>query len=117
VALLTTAAGIAGVVSFLVTQRALEIGVRRALGATRWALLWLMVRQALAPVTAGLTAGLGLAKLATPALVRMLFETRPTDALTYAAVIGTLFAVAAIASVIPARRAAMIEPATTLRAE
>jgi len=117
VALLTTAAGIAGVVSFLVTQRAVEIGVRRALGATRWALLRLMVRQALAPVIAGLAAGLGLATLATPALVRMLFEVRPTDPLTYAAVIGTLTATAAMAALIPARRAAMIEPATTLRAE
>jgi len=117
VALLTTAAGIAGVVSFLVTQRAVEIGVRRALGATRWALLRLMVRQALAPVIAGLAAGLGLASLATPALVRMLFEVRPTDPLTYAAVIGTLTATAAMAALIPARRAAMIEPATTLRAE
>ncbi len=117
VALLTTATGIAGVVSFLVTQRAAEIGVRRALGATRWALLRMMVRQALAPVVAGLAAGLALATLATPALVRLLFEVRPTDPLTHAAVIGTLVAVAGIAALIPARRAAMIEPAATLRAE
>jgi predicted permease len=117
VALLTTAAGIAGVVSFLVTQRAVEIGVRRALGATRWALLQMIVGQALTPVAAGLAVGVGLATLATPALNRLLFEVRPTDPFTYAAVIATLIAVAAIASIIPAGRAATIEPATTLRAE
>ena len=109
-------AGIADVVSFPVTQRAVEIGVRRALGVTRWALLRMMIRQALAPVVAGLAAGLALATLATPALVRLLFEVRPTDPLTDAAVIGTLVTVAGIAALIPARRAAMIEPAATLRA-
>ena len=116
-ALVITAAGIAGAVSFFVSQRALEIGVRRALGAPRWRLIGMVARQALTPVVAGLACGLGLALFATRAFVRLLFEVQPTDPATYAAVIGTVIAVATLACIVPARRAALIEPATTLRAE
>ena len=117
IALVVTAAGIAGVVSFSVNQRTAEIGVRMALGAPRAAVVGMIVRQALTPVALGLAAGvvgaLPLARL----VGRLLFAVEPTDPPTFAAVIVVLAAVAAAACVVPARRAAKIDPMLALRAD
>jgi len=117
VALAVTAAGIAGVVSSFVAQRTTEIGVRRALGAPRAALVRLVAIEGLAPVAIGLAVGAGASLLTTRVVARLLFAVRPTDAATYSAVVAMLSAVAAVACAIPARRAASIEPAITLRAD
>ncbi len=117
VALIITAAGIAGVVSFSVNQRTTEIGVRMALGAPRSSVTRMIVRQGLLPVAAGLGAGLAGALMMTRVVARLLFAVEPTDPITYGAVIGVLAAVAALACLAPARRAAAIDPMRALRAE
>jgi len=83
VALIITAAGIAGVVSFSVNQRTTEIGVRMALGAPRSSVVRMIVRQGLTPVTLGLAAGLVLALGMTRIVARMLFGVEATDPMTY----------------------------------
>jgi putative ABC transport system permease protein len=117
VALIITAAGIAGVVSFSVNQRTTEIGVRMALGAPRSSVVRMIVRQGLAPVTLGLAGGLAGALLMTRVVARLLFAVEPTDPVTYTAVIAVLAAVAALACLVPARRAAAIDPMRALRTE
>jgi putative ABC transport system permease protein len=116
VALVITAAGIAGVVSFSVNQRTTEIGVRMALGARRSSVVTMIVRQGLTPVAIGLAVGIGGAAVLTRLLTRLLFAVEPTDPPTFAIVIGVLVLVAAIACLAPARRAAAIEPMQALRA-
>jgi ABC-type antimicrobial peptide transport system permease subunit len=116
-ALIVTAAGIGGVVSFFVSQRSVEIGVRRALGAPRWTLMRMVIQQGLAPVAIGLAAGVAIALVSTRAVARLLFEIHPADPATYVAVVAMLAVVAAMACLAPARRAAAIEPATMLRTE
>jgi predicted permease len=117
VALIVTAAGIAGVVSFSVNQRTTEIGVRMALGASRTSVVRMIVRQGLTPVTVGLTFGVALALAMTRVVAQMLFAVQPTDPMTFAAVIAVLATVAAIACLVPARRAAAIDPMRALRAD
>ena len=118
VALIITAAGIAGVVSFSVNQRTTEIGVRMALGAPRASVVRMIVRQGLTPVIIGLVCGLAGALGMTPRRRRgLLFAVEPTDPTTYATVIAMLAAVAAFACLMPARRAAAIDPMRALRAE
>jgi predicted permease len=117
IALAVTAAGIGGVVSFAVSQRVTEIGVRVALGAGRASVVAMIVRQGLAPVAAGLAAGLAAALVATPAVARLLYAVEPTDPPTYAVVVITVGAVAALACLVPAGRAAAVDPMRALRAE
>jgi len=117
VAVVITAAGIAGVVSFSVNQRTTEIGVRMALGATRSAVVGMIVRQGLAPVVAGLAVGAASAALLTRLASTLLFAVEPTDPSTFAAVLGVLTFVAFVACAAPARRAAAIDPMQALRAE
>jgi putative ABC transport system permease protein len=116
-ALLITAAGIAGVVSFSVNQRTTEIGVRMALGAPRASVVRMIVRQGLTPVTLGLSVGVAGALVTTRVLTRLLFAVEPTDPPTYAAVAAVLAAVAACACLAPAQRAAAIDPMRALRAD
>jgi predicted permease len=117
VALLLAAVGVYGVVGYLVGQRTQEIAVRLALGAPRRTVLTLMLWEGMRPIALGLVAGLAASLAATRLVSNMLFQTSPTDAVTYAAVIAILTATACAAVLIPARRAARIEPATALRAE
>jgi predicted permease len=117
IALIITAAGIAGVVSFSVNQRTTEIGVRMALGAPRASVVRMIVRQGLTPVTIGLSCGLAAALMMTRVVARLLFSVEPTDPITYAAVVTVLAAVAALACLAPARRAAAIDPMRALRAD
>ena len=117
VALVITAAGIAGVVSFLVNQRTTEIGVRMALGAPRSSVVRMILGQGLGPVAAGLVLGIGGALMLTRVVTRLLFAVEPTDPPTYVAVAITLAVVAALACLAPARRAATIDPMRALRSE
>jgi predicted permease len=109
-ALLLAAIGSYGVMSYAVTQRTREVGIRIALGASRRDVMWLVVGQGM--ILAGLGVAIGIAaSLGLTRLVRsMLFGVSPTDPLTFAAVAIILTAVAAIASYVPARRAAKVDP-------
>jgi predicted permease len=116
-ALLLAVTGVYGVVSYSVSQRRSEIGVRLALGADPRQVSRLIVQQSLLPVVIGLIAGLGLAALATQLLSNQLFEVHPIDPMTFGTVSMILLAAAFFASVIPARRAMRIDPVEALRAE
>jgi hypothetical protein len=113
-ALLLAAVGVYGVVSYGVSQRAAEIGVRLALGAGAAQVRRMVVRQALLPVAAGAAAGLAIAVALGTVMSRVLFEVRAWDPLALGGVIVTLGLAAAAASWFPARRASRISPAKVL---
>jgi putative ABC transport system permease protein len=116
-ALVLASIGIYGVTSYSVSQRCNEIGIRIALGAQRRDILKLVLSQGMGAVIAGVLVGLALSLLLMPALARLLFGVRPTDALTYAAVALFLSSVALLACYVPARRAMRVDPMTALRYE
>jgi putative ABC transport system permease protein len=116
-ALLLALTGVYGVVSFSVSQRISEIGIRIALGAQRRDILSLVLRSGLAPVFGGLIAGIALALAASAAVESMLFGFNPLDLLTFL-VMPLLLLVAAMGAIwIPARRAAALDPLSSLRYE
>jgi predicted permease len=115
VALLITATGIAGVVAYSVTERTQEIGIRMALGAERSDVLRLVLAPSLSLVALGLTLGVVGALALTRFLAALLFGIGPTDPMTFVSVALVLSAVAATASLVPARRATSIEPLLALR--
>lgn len=117
VALLLGAIGIYGVIGYVVGQRTPEIGVRLALGASPGDVSGMVLKQGGSVVLAGLAAGLAGALLATRLMEALLFDVTTSDPLTYAAVTTFLLAVAGLASWLPARRAARLDPAMALRAE
>ncbi|MGE3489543.1 MAG: ABC transporter permease [Vicinamibacterales bacterium] len=114
-AMLLSAIGLYGVMAFAVGQRTREIGIRLALGARRGEVLGMVMRQAGALAVTGVAAGLVTAALASRVLRAQLFEVAPTDLATYVAVGLGLLLVAFVASWIPARRAARVDPLTALR--
>jgi putative ABC transport system permease protein len=109
--------GIYGVLMHAVAQRTREIGIRLALGARRGEVVGMVVRQAAVLALTGLAIGLGLAIAASGTLRTVLFGVQPTDLATYSTVAIGLFAIALIASYLPARRASRIDPVTALRYE
>jgi predicted permease len=115
--LLLAAGGLYGVLSYLVTQRVPEIGIRLALGAQREQVLRLVLFDGLRPALVGLILGLGASAGATRLIRSMLYGTGPLDPAIFAAVATTLLAVAALACLIPAWRAARIDPMEALRTE
>jgi putative ABC transport system permease protein len=117
IALLLTAAGIFGVLSYLVTQRTREIGLRMALGAQPEEVLRVIVGHGLRLVSLGLSIGVAAALVVTRWMSSILFEVKPTDPLTFAAVAVLLTAVAFLASYVPARRAMGVDPMVALRYE
>jgi predicted permease len=116
-ALILATVGIYGVMSYAVTERTHEIGVRMALGARRGDVLRSVVLQGAMRAGAGIVLGLMGALFVTRFLTTLLFGIRPLDALTFAAVAALLAAVALLASYIPARRATEIDPLQALRCE
>ncbi len=114
-AVLLAAIGLYGVMSYMVAQRRQEIGIRMALGADRGRVLSLVLREALVLVVVGVTAGAGLAFVASSSAETLLFGLAPHDPLTMVASVIALAVIGAIASVIPAWRAARVEPTTALR--
>ena len=117
VALVLSATGIYGILSGSVSERTREIGVRSALGASRGNILALVMRQGMTLTGIGILIGLTGAAAATQAIVTLLFGVSRLDPVTYLGVIALLSAVSAIASGVPAWRAARVDPAVTLRAE
>jgi putative ABC transport system permease protein len=115
VALLLAAIGIFGVMSYAVSLRTAEIGVRVALGAERGDILRLVVGNGLRLAGVGLGAGVVLALALTRTISSLLFETAPVDPPTYVSVVALLSGVALLASYVPARRASRIAPTDALR--
>ncbi|HEX6941964.1 MAG TPA: ABC transporter permease [Gemmatimonadaceae bacterium] len=115
--LLLGAVGLYGVLSYLVSSRQREIGVRIALGAPRASVLGMVVRRGLAMAGIGTAIGLVAAFSLTRYLRDVLFGVETTDPLTYGLVIVSMLVVAALASAIPARRAATVDPAIAFRSD
>jgi putative ABC transport system permease protein len=116
-ALLLAAIGTYGVLSYMVTERRREIGIRIALGAARSDVLGQVMRQGLQAAAWGLAIGLGGALAASRLVASLLFGVQPTDMVTIAVVIATITAVAAVASWLPAWRASRLDTNIVLRAE
>jgi putative ABC transport system permease protein len=116
-ALTLAAVGISGVVSFSVTQRTREIGIRMALGASQGDVLRLVLRRSMAAALGGVALGLLGSLALTRFLASLLFEVKPADPLVLVAVALLLSAVALLASYLPGRRATKIDPMEALRYE
>jgi putative ABC transport system permease protein len=114
-ALLLAAIGLYGVLAYTVAQRTQEIGLRMALGAAPRDIVSMIVGRGLAWTAAGAAAGITLALVAASGLGSLLYGVRPSDPTTFVAVPLVLGAVAFIASYVPARRAARLDPSLTLR--
>jgi putative ABC transport system permease protein len=114
-ALLLSAVGIYGVVSYAVSQRTPEIGIRMALGAESWNVRRMLLRQALGPVVAGMAIGLAAAAGTTRLLASLLYQVTATDPLTFLMVPAILLLVALAAIHLPARRATRVDPMVALR--
>jgi ABC-type antimicrobial peptide transport system permease subunit len=117
VALLIATIGLSGVVSYSVSQRTNEIGVRMALGANRRTVLAQVLRQGMRLTVIGIAMGLALSFAVTRLLAGLLYGIKPGDLLTYFAVSLLLAAVAFVSCYFPAHRAASIDPMQALRAE
>jgi len=117
IALLLAAVGIYGLMSYSVTDRFNEIGIRMALGASRSRIIWLIVSYGLKLTLAGLVVGVAGALGATRLLEQMLFEVRPWDPLTFSVVALFVFLVAIAACGLPALRATRVNPLAALRRE
>ncbi len=109
--------GVFGMTAYAVTRRTAEIGVRMAFGARPYQVVQTMVRDAALPIGIGALVGVGGALLATRAIESFLFQTAPTDPMTLGAVAVTLAAAGCLAALVPALRAAKVDPASSLRAD
>jgi putative ABC transport system permease protein len=117
IAVVLAATGLAAVVTWRVTQRTKEIGIRVALGATTAHVTRLVLAEALTLVAAGITTGLCVAFASTRLLSSLLYPITPLDAPTFTACTALMLVIAAIASCIPALRATRVDPVVALRAE
>ena len=116
-ALVIASVGLYGVISYEVAQRTAEFGIRAALGASRDRIIALVLRRGLSLALIGLALGVVIARVGARWVEPLLFETSATDPGVFVFVAATLLVVAVAACVIPARRAAMSDPASALRSE
>jgi ABC-type antimicrobial peptide transport system permease subunit len=117
VALLLASIGIYGVMAYTFSQRTNEIGIRMAMGAQRRDIFRIAVTEGVLVVAIGVVAGLIGSAVLTRFLQTMLFDVKPTDPLTYAAIAALLTIVTLLACVIPAHRATRVDPLIALRHE
>ncbi|HEX7018374.1 MAG TPA: ABC transporter permease [Gemmatimonadaceae bacterium] len=117
VALLLAALGIYGVISYSVAQRTRELGIRLALGARQRAIVQLVLGQGLALTVTGVIIGLAAAFWLTRVISGLLFGVAAADPLTFGGVAAGLLGIAALASYLPARRAALVDPVVAMRTE
>ena len=115
--LLLAAIGLYGVLSYLISQRITEIGIRIALGAQREQVLRLMLADGLRPALIGLVLGLAASAVTVRLIRSMLYDTQPLDPVVFAAVTAALLVVAALACMAPAWRASRLDPMQALRTE
>jgi predicted permease len=116
-AVLLVATGLYGTLAYRVNNRTVEIGVRMAVGAQRGQVVWMILRDSLILTAVGVAIGVPLASFVAKALASTLYGVRPYDALSYSSAICGIAFVAVLASLIPARRAANVDPLSALRAE
>ena len=116
-ALVLAGIGVFGVLSFTVSQRTTELGIRLALGASARSVKMLVLGRGMLPVAAGVVLGLAGAFALTRFMDSLLFGVTPTDPVTFSAVAALLAGIAAVASYLPARRATRVDPVTVLRRE
>jgi putative ABC transport system permease protein len=117
VALTLAAVGIFGVISYSVSRRTREIGVRMALGASRSSVLAMILSESMLMIAGGLAVGIAAALALTRLLATLLFEVQPADPATFAVVATLLLGVGLTAAFLPARRAAKVDPMVALRCE
>jgi ABC-type antimicrobial peptide transport system permease subunit len=109
--------GLYGVLSYAVARRTNEIGIRMALGAQSGNVLWMVLREALLLVGAGVFIGLIAAVFCTRMAEKMLFGLKPNDPLTLVAAMVLLLMIATLAAFLPARKASRVDPMVALRDE
>ncbi len=109
--------GLYGVIAYMVERRTSEIGIRMALGADSGSIVRLIMQEASVLLGVGLLIGTALSLAGSRAAAAMLFGLKPTDFITYVSAVATLSAVAALASLLPARRASRLDPMAALRNE
>jgi len=109
--------GVYGVVSYVTVQRTHEIGIRMALGSRKVEVIKLIVGEGLRPAAIGVAIGIAISVKATGLLSSLLYGLKPTDPLTFAAVLPLMIGVTLLASYIPAQRAANLDPMRSLRHE
>ena len=117
IGLLLASIGVYGVLAYYVSQRTREIGVRAALGATRQQLAGMVIRQSMVPIVAGLVLGVAASFASGRLLQELLYQVRPGDPQVILAIVALLLGVGLLASWLPARRAAGIDPMVALRDE
>jgi ABC-type antimicrobial peptide transport system permease subunit len=117
VALLLTVSGIYGVLSYAVSQRTREIGIRLALGAAPRSVVGMVLRQSAALVGIGAALGLGIALMLSPLVANQLDMVEPYDWIAYTGTAAVVLAAAIAASCAPARRAVAVDPVRTLRCD
>ena len=117
IALILSAVGIYGMLAYDVTQRTKEIGIRGAIGATREQIVALILTQGLVKAGLGLVIGLAGALTLSRFLEKLLYDVKPTDPVVFVGVAALLLLVALVASYLPARRAANVNPLVALRHE
>jgi putative ABC transport system permease protein len=117
IALALATIGIYGLLQYSTTQQTRDIGIRMALGARRVDVLWVVMRQGLKLTLIGVVVGIAGALALTRVLSSLLYDVTPTDKVTLVLVSGVLTVIALLASYIPARRAARIDPMVALRYE
>jgi ABC-type antimicrobial peptide transport system permease subunit len=117
IALVLALIGVHGVLSYSVSQRTRELGVRLALGAERTDLLAMVVRQGVALAAAGIAIGMAVAFVGARVLQSLLYGVSPTDPATFAAVTFIVLAVSAAACWVPARRVLGVDPVVALRGD
>ncbi|MBZ5560464.1 MAG: FtsX-like permease family protein, partial [Acidobacteriia bacterium] len=116
-ALILASVGLYGVLSYAVTQRSRELGLRIALGASTGSVMRMVVGRGLALTAIGLTLGLGLAWMSARTLQSLLYGVTAADPATFAGVVGLLGTIALAACYLPARRASRVDPMVVLRDE
>jgi ABC-type antimicrobial peptide transport system permease subunit len=116
-AIVLVATGLYGTVAYRVNTRTAEIGVRMAMGARRGQLVWMVLRDSLLLTASGIVIGAPLAILVGRGLASSLYGVKPLDGPIYGVAVAGMAVIALVASAVPARRAASVDPLKALRAE